>query len=1413
MAKQIKIGFDKTPAPVTKVFQQLIDVDGTLLFDDAGNPLVTEDDAVATGTLLSANALSVHVNNSMDPGGGGAIAIEEQFKEFSEVSSSLLGVQRAEEQLSLFSDVATYGLDEDNWDASDFFTGTNQSPYEWYNKEHPVYGRRSSVRFYEGSDEQALYIKGFPTQYSYPAGPKELNRNEPDSSYMIAYMNFIAVGRYLYDFWVAEGQEQFAKTHFISREDASVINDLDEIVSDDLQISTTGSTLTWSGTGMLNPFDVKYSRSNIQDSFDAIERWTVAYDKIKDRLPFPFPRVTSQTEELEVNRVDETRGEEIRRQGYPAFGEFFLIRAFLADTEATRPGRSSLVEYYGVLQSKRTFRYQPGRVSGFTFGTRVVAGDKNRQDQTAEWGCANDTDMYMFQLKGSTFNIVRRSTKKMPDDLLTRQGLTPPENYQSNNPRENPVRIKGIGKTEELWETIIPRNKFNGDSLDGNGPSGYILTGFEDVTMYKIEFSWYGAIGAKFYAYVPIGVGECRWVLMHTFVIENGLGEPILENPDFRFRYLVHTANTENIRAPMFLYKYGSSCYIDGGDEGTLRLSTVSADTKQFNTRTPILGILPKENIKNTVGTPKINQKKSYPSTLSVTSDKSCRLDFEEILGSPQGVHFNYSPTIRMNGRNPKSRTLKLQYSTGGNLTGNSAIIPVQPARTSSTLGFNDFLAGGTYTEHGFKVDANNSVLTIASSITAPDNFQADDMYEGNPITGSLSISATGEITITNDIKVYSAVPDGSYVRVSGVNSGTANLQAGNYRVSNPGNSTTSFTLRTLNGTASGGALGVSGTTIDGMTISLLREFPTSFDSLQVGDSLRIGATDYVIKYFGNNQSSSTGETELTLETSTGVNVANQRANLIYKYNPSDKNAHIIANGVYGRYVDSETSNLLQRRGGANEDAYDLVDSQAVESATGILNSSDFRSATLSTTDESGIFDAVLSSYHTVVASDVPIRSNKFKIHFLNPDAKDPGSNFGLKHFAEFLVGVTPHKPIGPDDSTRNLDEDPEVKFNKYGQLVQFDRDEFPTIEYAHHGTRFNARTRLVEREADDSYGNRLNIDPRLNLSSNTPKSHAGEVNASGDASTVECNVDVNTYAVESIDRDVLDPVSGSNRIKIVFADSAPSVTEIVPDVSEVGFNFAALNSGVGNTGGSTVKFQSQVVYPPVGSDAKPYVFIDNDSAGDSSTGHFDTLTNGVAEVVIQTKTITIKDDWRATTFASATATEDERERFQHKSFKISKAVSFNTQPLYPVFALADFSRINCVVIEEISETGEVRTHTPNFLTEDDSWNTSISIVQPQSSANNKTPSAFNAIKSDLNSACRYDFSTLNPLRPGNVIYSIFVDANDTTTVELDNVFARDRKGIQRGALNNKGVFITATSIDSALGNGNIQVSLTSKEQ
>ena len=103
MSKQIKIGLDKVPAPVTKQFIQLVDIEGTKLYDAAGNPLVTEEESALVQFTSSKSSLSVQVNNTDKI----TIPIEEQFSETSQVSSSLLGVPRAEEQLSLFSDVAT----------------------------------------------------------------------------------------------------------------------------------------------------------------------------------------------------------------------------------------------------------------------------------------------------------------------------------------------------------------------------------------------------------------------------------------------------------------------------------------------------------------------------------------------------------------------------------------------------------------------------------------------------------------------------------------------------------------------------------------------------------------------------------------------------------------------------------------------------------------------------------------------------------------------------------------------------------------------------------------------------------------------------------------------------------------------------------------------------------------------------------------------------------------------------------------------------------------------------------------------------------------------------------------------------------------------------------------------------------
>ena len=187
-----------------------------------------------------------------------------------------------------------------------------------------------------------------------------------------------------------------------------------------------------------------------------------------------------------------------------------------------------------------------------------------------------------------------------------------------------------MDNSTKLWETIIPRDKFNGDSLDGNGPSGYIVD-LRKVTMFKVEFGWYGAIGARFYAYIPSENDQARWVVLHTLVIENGIGKPCLQNPEFKFRYYMGIRDTSKIEEPVYIYKYGASYYIDGGDEGTIKLFSTTSEPKDFTTDTPIVGIIPKKDIANSLGEKSRNQLLTYPISMNVRKNEPTNIEFTKI--------------------------------------------------------------------------------------------------------------------------------------------------------------------------------------------------------------------------------------------------------------------------------------------------------------------------------------------------------------------------------------------------------------------------------------------------------------------------------------------------------------------------------------------------------------------------------------------------------------------------------------------------------------------------------------------------------------------------------------------------------------------------------------------------------------
>lgn len=173
-----------------------------------------------------------------------------------------------------------------------------------------------------------------------------------------------------------------------------------------------------------------------------------------------------------------------------------------------------------------------------------------------------------------------------------------------------------------VYEYRVPRSRFSGEKVDGQAdgevlysdvvysnstqqyPGEEVIDPATDatkirtsnwnlnpanVTMYKIEFSWYGAVGALFLAYVPLDSGEARWVRVHHLRASNQLKVSSLGNPTLPITYMVYGGGTQfsygynnkerqlnyianSSSYSEYLVKYGASYYIDGGDRGTVRL-------------------------------------------------------------------------------------------------------------------------------------------------------------------------------------------------------------------------------------------------------------------------------------------------------------------------------------------------------------------------------------------------------------------------------------------------------------------------------------------------------------------------------------------------------------------------------------------------------------------------------------------------------------------------------------------------------------------------------------------------------------------------------------------------------------------------------------------------------------------------
>jgi len=797
---------ERTPPRTNKQIEQMVDIRGFPLTTEQGNPLVTEKDSYRRSEYGQKSSPSVVVDsdsylregisteNVFSRGNPAALPIVEQFSEESEVSRTLLGVNRTTTQQGLFSNVSTYGLDPKDWKVDS--NAADDSIRWWWTRRPSSTGNYYPARFTEDEKNNSIVLGASPTPFLEPPRPTLQDQllnpggaerysnwgrylNSLVAQYLFRYMiqNFsfgqwedFNLGATLEKYppipnndgtfsfnelywdklWLDIQQNRFGPIQNFPvipsgrafnfnnveianwRSSASLWGSSSVFISEATPDLPSTLNVSWdsfffSTTRAYYPSNRSDDRGHYRIQTNPVQeiwekyhglRWDEIRQDLKDWEFTVHPDLSTVTQlekDLKLpyfvldTPVVPDRVNNVFSNLWPsgAFGEQINL-----PTDTNQIGGTQGINSEITLKSIRAFRYQPGRISGFTYGVKVSeigAGPGT----ILEFGIENDTDAYMFRLtNGANFSVVRRSTVPLEDTPLLQEA-------KYSDTTRTIVR-NGIVQ----YETVIEQNIMNGDSLSGEGKTGYILDP-DKVTMYKIEFGWYGAIGARFYAYVPVKNNECRWVTMHTLVIENQLGRPCLADPFFYFKYRLRVQDSSAIRVDQYVYKFGASYYIDGYDEGTLY--SLNAQSKVRYLPSPgfsssktqlnavdwvtVLGIKPRTFLTNRFGTELYNKKEIFPSNLGVYSHQDCEIKIVRQKGCPEWA-FSHQEGYRWNLLSD-NRRLKGKFAITPFFELNSPGLNISADDSASHSAVAAF---SVESDGGFRSPTNSANWTVAGS-------------------------------------------------------------------------------------------------------------------------------------------------------------------------------------------------------------------------------------------------------------------------------------------------------------------------------------------------------------------------------------------------------------------------------------------------------------------------------------------------------------------------------------------------------------------------------------------------------------------------------------------------------------------------------------------------------------------------
>lgn len=312
---------------------------------------------------------------------------------------------------------------------------------------------------------------------------------------------------------------------------------------------------------------------------------------------------------------------------------------------------------YASLQSKINFPYQAGRNMDTSYGIQCSRGIAN-ENVVIEFGPYDNDDGYGFRIlyeNGKDKLLIFRRTSSGETAGLVRRDSIPYLNEHSELMGANAYeQIIEVGNSTASDYTIAT----NGNRLDGttNGAvdvngnptsTGHKLSLFDssltatNLTMFRVRYSWYGASGADFWAFVPLDKtpkpGVPRWVRIQSIPIGGNLQFPSLKNPDKPLTFRIYRRADKTLAgnvpsANAFLSTFGTSFSIDAGDPKPMEIFSASSGlvTLTNSLSNPVLGLRIKPTIKSSINTTTgisvdtPNQLRAYPLRLSISSTAPC---------------------------------------------------------------------------------------------------------------------------------------------------------------------------------------------------------------------------------------------------------------------------------------------------------------------------------------------------------------------------------------------------------------------------------------------------------------------------------------------------------------------------------------------------------------------------------------------------------------------------------------------------------------------------------------------------------------------------------------------------------------------------------------------------------------------